>query len=218
MSGGLALVYDNSIFGATSPIIGRSMRLEVSPVTGTLQFNSFLADYRRYFMPVRPFTLAGRFLHYGRYGRDGEDGRLAQLFLGYPGLVRGYDSNSFEAGECIATSDSTFECPLFDRLYGSRMAMANFELRFPLFGLLHLGPGYYGALPVETGLFYDLGVAWTQNEKAAFLGGTREFVRSYGATLRLNLLGYAILEFDYVNPVDRPRKGWFWQFNFIAGF
>ena len=60
-----------------------------------------LADYRKYFMPVRPFTIALRGMHYGRYGRDSEDARLSPLYLGYPGLVRGYDVSSFDANECV---------------------------------------------------------------------------------------------------------------------
>lgn len=215
---GLALVYDTSVFGATSPLIGQSYRVEFSPTIGSLNMNTMLVDYRRYFMPIRPFTFAARLLHFGRYGRDAEDGRLTPLFLGYPGLVRGYDSNSFDTNEFVATSDSTFDSPVFDRSIGSRLAIANFELRFPLFGVLHAGSGYYGVFPIETGVFYDTGWAWTRNDKASFLGGDREAVRSYGATARLNLLGYAVLEIDYVKPVDRPHKGWFWQFNFTAGF
>lgn len=215
---GLALVYDTSIFGATSPLIGQGYRIEFSPTFGTLDMNTMLVDYRRYFMPIRPFTFAARLLHFGRYGKDAEDARLSPLFIGYPGLVRGYDSNSFGANEFVATSDSTFDSPVFDRLIGSRIAIANFEIRFPLFGLLHFGPGFYGAFPIETGVFYDTGVAWTKNDKASFLGGDRELVRSYGATARVNLLNFAVLEIDYVNPVDRPQKGWFWQFNFTAGF
>lgn len=215
---GLALVYDTSVFGATSPLIGQSYRVEFSPTLGTLAMNTMLVDYRRYFMPIRPFTFAGRLLYFGRYGKDAEDSRLTSLFLGYPGLVRGYDSNSFGTNEFVATSDSTFDSPVFDRLIGSRIAVTNFELRFPLLGLLHLGPGFYGAFPIETGVFYDAGWAWTRENKASFLGGNREAVRSYGPTARINLLGYAVLQIDYVKPVDRPQKGWFWQFNFTAGF
>lgn len=214
----LALVYDSSVFGATSPLIGQSYRIDFSPTIGTIDMNTLLVDYRRYFMPIKPFTLAGRLLHFARYGKDAEDSRLTPLFLGYPGLVRGYDSNSFGSNEFVATSDTTFDSPLFDRLIGSRLAITNFEVRFPLFGLLHVGPGFYGIFPVETGLFYDAGWAWTRNDKASFLGGNRQAVRSYGATARVNLLGYAVVEVDYVNPVDRPQKGWFWQFNFTAGF
>ena len=65
-----ALVYDSSIFGATSPLVGRRYRFEYSQMAGSLTYGGLLADYRRYFMPVRPFTFAVRGLHYGRYGAD----------------------------------------------------------------------------------------------------------------------------------------------------
>ncbi len=167
-------------------------------------------------MPVRPFTLAARVLHYGRYGKDSQDGRLTPIFIGYQDLVRGYDAGSFTTADC---GNDTLSCPSFDRLFGSRIAVANFELRFPLLGVLHLGKGYYGALPLETGVFYDAGVAWNKGEKPSFIhGGTRKMVRSYGAVARLNLLGYLVLEADYVKPLDRPGKGAFWQINISPGF
>lgn len=211
----LALVYDTSVFGATSPIIGQSYRLEFSPLLGSINMYTILGDYRRYIMLRKPFTFATRVLHYGRYGQDAETTKLAALFVGYPGLVRGYDSNSFDSNEFVATSDSTFDSPVIDRLFGSKITVANFELRFPLFRVLGLGSGYYGPLPIETGVFYDLGAAWQRGSKVSFFN---DAVKSYGATARLNLLGYAVLEIDYVNPVDRPQKGWFWQFNLTAGF
>ena len=71
-----ALVHDTSVFGATSPILGQRFRLEVSPTLGSVNYTGVLADFRQYVMPVRPFTLAGRVLHYGRYGAGGEDPRL----------------------------------------------------------------------------------------------------------------------------------------------
>lgn len=212
----LAFVYDNSFFGATGPIFGQRYRLEISPSLGSLNYYTILADFRRYLLPVRPFTIAFRALHYGRYGGDGEDGRLLPLFIGYQDLLRGYDSNSFSAGECNPVEGDN--CPAFSQLFGSRMALANIELRFPPLGLLNLGRGYYGAFPIEMGLFYDAGVAWNSNDKASFLGGARDLVKSYGVAIRVNMFGFAILEFDYVNPVDRPEKGWFWQFNLSPGF
>ncbi|MDZ7343225.1 MAG: basic secretory protein-like protein, partial [candidate division KSB1 bacterium] len=212
----LALVYDTSIFGATSPIVGQSYRFEFTPITGSLSWHTILADYRRYLMPVRPLTLAMRLLHYGRYGRDAEDARLSPIYIGFPNIIRGYSSDSFDATECIAIGEDP--CPVYNQLFGSRIAVANFELRFPLFGVLGLGPGYYGALPVEAGGFYDMGVAWTKADRAWLLGGEREPVKSYGAMARMNLFGYLIFEVDFVQAVDRPRKGWFWQFNFTTGF
>jgi len=212
-----ALVYDNSFFGATSPILGQRYRLELSPTVGSLNFVGVLADYRKYFMPVRPFTFATRLLHYGRYGKDGEDPRLQPLFLGYSGLVRGYSFGSFDASECQSPDPNS--CPVFDKLLGSRMVVGNAELRFPLFGALGIGSGYYGVFPLEFTVFGDGGLAWdSQNKPSVFGSGTRDPVFSAGAGLRINLLGFAVGEVDLVRPFNRPDKGWVWQFELQPGF
>jgi len=212
-----ALVYDNSFFGATSPILGERYRLEVDPVMGSLQFFSVLADYRRYWQPVRPFTIAARLLHFGRYGRDAEDStHLYPLYMGYQSLVRGYDYNSFDASECVATA--TDPCPVYDNLVGTRLLVGNLELRFPLFGVFGIGSGYYGILPVEAAFFGDAGVAWHQGEEPTFFGGQRPVVSSAGIALRLNVLGFAVAEADYVHPFNRPGKNWLWQFGLTEGF
>ena len=210
-----ALVYDSSVFGATSPIIGQRYRFEYSQVAGSLLYSGVLADYRKYFMPARPFTFAIRGLHYGRYGRDGEDVRLSPLYIGYPGMVRGYEMGSFDASEC--PPNATSSCEVFDRLVGSRMMIGGVELRVPLVGLFR-PRAMYGAVPVEIGVFADAGVAWTGDIKPGFLGGERDWARSVGATLRFNAFGYAIGELDYVRPLDRPGRGWMWQFNLTPGF
>jgi Tol biopolymer transport system component len=214
-----ALVYDNSLSGATGPIVGQRYRFEVSPTAGTLSYVGILGDFRKYFLPVRPFTIATRILHYGRYGEGGENSRLQPLFLGYPGLVRGYSYGSFDARECTPTAADPNACPVFDQLLGSRMIVANAELRFPLFGALGIGSGYYGVFPLEFTVFGDGGLAWdTQNDPSVLGSGTRDPVFSAGAGLRINLLGFAIAELDLVRPFDRPDKGWVWQFELQPGF
>jgi Tol biopolymer transport system component len=214
-----ALVYDNAFGGATGPILGQRYRIEVSPTVGSLDFVGGLVDYRKYFMPVRPFTLATRVLHYGRYGSGGEDSRLQPLFLGYPGLVRGYSFGSFDASECRPSADDPNSCPVFDQLLGSRIVVASAELRFPLFGVLGIGSGYYGAFPIDFTVFGDGGLAWdTQHEPSVLGSGSRDPVFSAGAGLRINLLGFAIAEVDLVRPFDRPDKGWVWQFELQPGF
>ena len=40
-------------------------------------------------MPLRPFTLAARLMHYSRYGSGAQDQRLTPLYLGYPSLLLG---------------------------------------------------------------------------------------------------------------------------------
>lgn len=210
-----ALVYDSSLFGATSPLVGRRYRFEYSQMAGTLTYGGFLADYRQYFMPARPFTIALRGMHYGRYGSDGEDQRLTPLYLGYQGLIRGYDFGSFDANEC--ESIAMVSCPAFDRLNGSRVAVLNAEFRFPLLGLFSR-KNFYGPFPIEMALFADAGLAWTSDIKPRFAGGDRDWARSAGAALRVNVLGFAVAEIDYVRPLDRSRKGWLWQFGLTPGF
>ena len=217
-----AFVYDTSYFGATSPILGQSYRFEVETLSGTVDMYSVLADYRHYFMPVRPFTLAFRLLHYGRYGKGAEDPRMYPLFLGYETLVRGYNSTSFTASE-VYSETNPFD---YDQLFGSKIFVANVELRFPLFGVLGIGKGYYGIFPVDFISFFDAGVAWMEgdydsdgdDDRAWFLGGDRRLVRSVGVGLRTNLFGFIILGLDYVHPLDRPSKNWYFQFTLTPGF
>jgi Tol biopolymer transport system component len=210
-----ALVFDTSIFGATSPILGRRYRLEVSPTFGDLPYTSLLVDFRQYVMPFKPVTVAARILHYGRYGSAAEDFRLTPLYLGYPHLMRGYDFGSFHASECVANAESS--CPAFDRLIGSRMLIANAEVRFPLLGLFKR-EFVYGPVPLEGVIFGDAGVAWTRDDNPSFADGTRDVVRSVGAGIRVNAFGFAVLEFDAVRPLDRPGRGWMFAFNFSPGF
>lgn len=211
-----ALVFDNSLFGGTGPILGRRWRLEVSPMIGSIDLVGALADIRQYLMPVRPLTLAARLMHVGRYGPDAADNRLMPLFLGYQTIMRGYDNNSFNFNECVPTAE--LDCPAFDQLIGNQgMLVGNLEARLPITGPL-------GVLtrrafpPIDLFTFTDAGTAWDEGQKPEILGGTRPTVWSYGAGMRLNLFGFIIGEIAFVNPVDRPNKGWHFQLGFAPGF
>jgi WD40 repeat protein len=207
-----ALVSDNSLFGATSPIAGYRSRFEISPNLGSLRMTNALVDVRKYFMPARFYTFAVRGLHFGRYGAGGEDSRLIPLFIGYPEFVRGYNIGSIEASEC--PSDGT--CPVFDRLVGSRMLVGNLEFRFPLLRPFGVGERMYGPLPVEVAFFVDGGVAWSRGQKP--FESTRKPVSSGGLSLRTSLLGFAIAQIDFARPFDRPGRGWIWGFSLTPGF
>ena len=213
--GSTALVYDTSIFGATSPIRGSRYRLEYAQSAGSLLYSGVTTDVRTYLMPVKPYTIALRGMYSGRFGPDAEDDMLPALFLGYPGLVRGYDQYSFESTEC--GGGTTGSCPAFDRLIGSRVAIANAELRFPIWGAFG-GNQFYGPLPIEAAFFTDAGVAWGQSLRAGTLPGDNKPVVSYGAALRINVLNFAVAEIDFVRPLQRPTQGWMWQFQFRPGF
>jgi outer membrane protein assembly factor BamA len=207
-----ALVYDTSLFGGTSPVLGRRYRLEFGSNAGGLSYSTALADYREYVRLPRNLTLAGRVLHFGRYGGGAEDQRLQELYLGYPALIRGYSAESFSSQECGPELELTGACPSFDQLLGSRVAVANAELRIPIIGALGLVPSR-GFPPVEFAPFFDAGVAWRKNERLpVFQEGDRSVVKSYGASLRTNVLGFAVFQFSYVRPMDRA-KGWHFEFS-----
>ena len=212
-----AVVYDNSLFGATSPIMGQRYRIEASPLLGDLTLVNVLVDVRKYIMPARPFTLAGRIMHTGRYGPDQDNPRLYPLFLGYKAVVRGYPQDAFQTNT-LGCFLGVAPCSSINQLLGSKILAANVEFRFPLFGVLGLGSGYYGGLPIEMAFFADGGVAWTGTDQAWFLGGTRKPVYSVGAALRMNLFGFAIVELDAVRPLSRPGSGIVWQFGLTPGF
>ncbi len=230
--------YDTGIFGATSPILGANMALSVSPTVGNVNFTTAIADFRKYFMPVKPFTLAFRATHMGRYGKGAEDQRFYPIYIAYWDLVRGYESvSNEELNEYQLHPESAFD---FNRLYGSRMLLANAELRFPLLGILGLGKGYYGAWPLEFCAFFDWGIAyasnpaywWSQYDPTVVpveqwpalarpwfvSGGLRKPLRSYGIGVRTNLFGVLVLGLNYVYPIDRPVRGWHLQMSISPGF
>ena len=211
-----AIVHDTSFFGATGPIYGSRYRLEVGQTTGTLQFTNLVADWRRYFMPVRPFTIAVRGMHYGRYGRNSQHPQLLDLFVGYPELVHGYGNGTFSSAEC-GRHDTSRECGVFNSLIGSRILVANAEVRAPLYGLF-TGDIEYGRIPVEVAAFFDAGVAWTATTRPSFAGGDRDVVRSAGGAVRVNAFGLLIVEVAASRPFDRIDRSWQWQIGLRQSF
>ncbi len=205
-----AYVQDTAVFGPVSPILGQRLRLEVEPALGSLTFADVRLDARRYFMPVRPVTIATRVEHVGRYGRSAADSRLTPLVLGLQTLVRGYDLTTFAAREC---GRAATECSLMDELSGSRLALLNVEVRAPLFGVLS-GDFDYGRIPIEAIAFMDAGFLWTRGQNAR--NDAHRF-RTIGAGARTNL-GGLILELTAARPLDRVDKAWTLSFLLRPGW
>ncbi len=72
-------------------------------------------------------------------------------------------------------------------------------------------------------MFADAGMAWRQDleetpidEQAFFFGGDREPVYSAGVTLRFNLNGFIVLQYDLARAFERDE--WVSQFGFLPGF
>src|SRR3954469_20994273 len=216
-----ALVGDNSYYGFTSPVRGHRYRLEVRPTFGDLQFAGVTADYRRYFF-FRPVTVAARGLHYGRYGRDESNPQLSTLYLGDPTLVHGYELGSVGLSECTPVPGSVSGCPEFDRLTGSRLVVANFEVRLPFLGVEGYGVFRVRFLPTDLVLFADAGTAWSkgQTPELRFDRTTpaRVPVVSAGVAARVLLGGFAVLEFYTAKPFQRPKAGWVTGFFISPGW
>ena len=203
-----AFVGDSSFFGFVSPISGTRYRYSAEAITGDLNFQSGLADHRKYFL-AQPWTFAVRGLFYGRYGDDAEDNRISPLFIGNQNLVRGYDSGSFEGSECTRIPGGS-GCPEFDRLIGSKMALASMELRVPLFGVQGYGLIEAPYFPTELLGFVDVGAAWTENQDVTwkFERDTTERVpvASAGVAARILLGGYLPIQLYYAFPFQRPQE------------
>jgi Tol biopolymer transport system component len=218
--GRVALVHDTSFYGATSPIYGARSRFEVGRTTGTARYTTALADWRRYFMPVRPFTIAVRGMHFGRYGSGSEHPQLLDVYAGHPEYVHGYGIGSFSAIECLTDIDgagATGECDVFRSLIGSRLFVANIEVHAPIPGLFR-GEIEYGRFPIDVVAFADAGVAWTRHDRPEFFGGQRQVVRSVGAAVRVNVFGLLAVELSAARPLDRLDKGVQWQLGIRQGF
>ncbi|MFL6194898.1 MAG: BamA/TamA family outer membrane protein [Thermoanaerobaculia bacterium] len=217
----VAYVGDSSYFGFTAPVRGRRYRFEVEPTFGDLEFQSLTADYRRYFF-LRPVTLAMRGLHFGRYGRDAESERLSQLYVGRQTLVRGYELGDISLAECTPVPGNSGACPEFDRLVGSRVAVANLELRLPLLGVQGYGLIHASFLPTDLAFFVDAGTAWDKDTtpKLRFERNTADRVPvvSAGVSARVLLGGFAVLEFYYAKPFQRPRESWVTGFVISPGW
>ena len=216
VSPSLGLVHDNALFGYTGPFAGARSRLQISPSLGDWQFVSGLADWRRYFF-ARPFTLAVRGVFFGRQGRDATK---FQSFLGSTDLLRGYTAGSLINNECAqgaTTSTGVTGCPDLDRLIGSKLAVANVELRFPLTRNVMLGFLPIGLPPIEAALFYDLGLAWNSGDQIKWqrdpgddVEHVRQPLKSWGGSIRANVLGLLILRVDYTKPLDRTHANPYW--------
>ena len=214
-----AFVGDSSTFGFISPINGTRYRYEIESLTGDLNFQTALGDWRRYFF-MRPVTFAVRALHYGRYGTGAEDERLSPLYLGQGSMMRGYDPYSIDPIEC-GTENPALSCPVFDRLIGTRLGLGSVEVRAPLFGTREFGLINAPFLPTEAYAFADAGAAWSDDESVTWEYQTRTDARvpvfSVGVGVRL-LLSYIPIEFYAAKPFQRPDEEIVYGFNIAPGW
>ncbi len=193
---GAALVYDTAVFGAASPVLGQRYRFALAPAFGDVRLVTAVGDYRRYFMPVRPFTVAVRAETVARFGSGATDPRLLPLIWNMRDVVRGFDTDN-------------------DTIRTSRFAVGNVELRAPLAGVLHR-EGIGATLPIEALAFADCGRFWMPTAINTHASRATTLC-SAGAGARINAAGF-VFEFDAVRPFGPASQGWRLGINFLPGF
>ena len=216
----LGYVSDNALFGYTGPIMGRRYRFQVMPTLGSFQWMEYLADYRRYDPIIFNFiTVATRFTTRMAVGRDELE---TPTYIGRPELLRGYNRESCSQG--VITGELDVNSCAAARLIGSRVAIANAELRFPLVRQFYFAIIPFPLPPVDGLAFYDVGLAWsagneleTTRPSSGDLTNVRYPLRSYGFGLRVNLFNFALARWDYSVPLDIDRKP-FWTFSLGPSF
>jgi Tol biopolymer transport system component len=215
---GAALVGDRTVSGLVGPLDGQRFRLGVDKYYGEFNFFQATADYRKYLF-LKPVSLAFRALHYGRYGQGSED--IFPMFVGSSWFVRGYNTSG-------ASNLLTENGRSINELFGSKMAVANFEIRLPFTGPERLSVIKSKVLFTELALFADAGVAWYEfgqfGEPIYRRDSAGEILRdplgralverpeaqpvfSTGISGRVNLFGAMILEPYYAFPIQNGNFG-----------
>jgi hypothetical protein len=207
-----SLVGDNSFFGVASPLNGYRYRIEAEYDFGTYKYFTPTIDLREY-ARVAPVTFAARLYGYGRFGNTGS---LYPLYVGYPYLIRGYESQTFYNGNNKASTNGF----TIDQLSGNRIAVANFEVRLPFSGPEKLSQFKSKFFFTELNLFFDAGLAWNAGNEIKFQSGPdpigklpngltvynqnqRVPATSAGISLRVNMFGAFVLEPYLAYPFNR---------------
>jgi Tol biopolymer transport system component len=215
-----AYVADNTLWGINGPIMGRRFRLQVEPTFGRYQWMEYLADYRRYDPIIfNTLTIATRGMASISMGRDADSLRK---YIGYSSIIRGYEGRSLLSSTCaIESGNDLARC---SPVLGSRVAVANVELRFPLVRRADLG-GIIALPPIEGLVFYDAGVAWFGGQDVRFArrpvdnpSTDRALLTSHGFGVRVNLYNFAVLRWDYAIPHAAAERRGFWRFSFGPNF
>lgn len=208
----LSFIHDNTTFGYTSPIKGTRYNITAfaSPKLGNdgLGFASLIGDYRTYFKLADDYTFVFRLA--GGYSVGPNPQRF---YIGGTDnwLNREFENNTIPINSIEDYAFSTPGLPLrgynYDKMSGSKYALTNLELRFPLFRYFILGALPIGFANVEGAMFLDAGTAWSDNnrlqlfEKVDGTTRTKDLLMGTGMGARAIMFGIP-LKFDVAWSYD----------------
>lgn len=172
----LAYIHDNVLYGSTGPINGSRSRVSAEYALGGIKYTTAVLDDRHYTSLTRRLVFARRLLGGASFGDDPQFFRFGGAFT-----YRGKD---------------------YGELIGTRAAIGNVELRFPLIEALRVGfPLTLSLGGINGVVFLDAASAWNAGTDPKFfssVGGLHPegMHLAYGFGARINL-GYFILRYDY---------------------
>lgn len=197
----LSYVFDNSLWGYTSPIKGSRFNITTmgSPKIGSngVEFISLLGDFRKYFKLADDYTFAVRFSGGASFGNNpqrfylgGTEGWINYEFENYNIPISNIEEYAFSMAGLPLRGYN------FDRISGSKYALFNSELRFPLFRYLIFGLLPFGFQNIQGNIFFDAGTAWRNNNDLKLIttengtAVTRDLLMGMGAGTRIVFLGF----------------------------
>ncbi|MFC3809869.1 tolB protein precursor [Lacihabitans lacunae] len=204
-----AVVGDHAVFGTVAPLKGYRYRFELAQYFGTSSYTSVLADYRKYTY-AKPVTIATRFLYNGRLNPTNLDvlNQINPLYLGFPWNMHGF------WGRALTNQQGTISQ---ENLQGDQMLVGNFEVRLPFTGPEKLALIKFNYLPSDLNFFVDAGLVWSKSNKIGETNAITSFgannfnfktspIVTTGLSLRVNVLGYVILEPYVALPFYNSKK------------
>lgn len=185
----LMLVHDDALWGHTGPVMGRRWLAAAEASRrawgSDLDFSTGFLDLRNYWRLSRRYGLAARLMGGASVGPDPQ-----RFYLGGSQTLRGYG---------------------YESMYGTRMALANLEMRVPFIDRLEMAfppLRFYG---IRGAFFYDMGAAWSDDRM--FQGASRpgdalirleDLRASLGTGVRVNLYPF-LMKLDLAWPTDLAR-------------
>jgi Tol biopolymer transport system component len=196
----LSYVYDNTMWGYLAPVSGSRFNISLSgsPKLGDngLEFGTLTGDFRKYFKIADDYTFALRM-----HGGASIGANPQRFFIGGADnwINREFENYNIPYGTIDEFAFSVAGTPLrgynYDRMAGSKYAILNAELRFPVFRYLILGLPPIGFKDIMGNFFFDAGTAWSDNRSLRFfeeVNGstvTRDLLMGMGYGFRAVFLG-----------------------------
>ena len=218
----LSFVFDNTLWGYLAPSRGTRYNITAlsSPKLSSdgLEFSSLLGDFRHYIKLGDDYSFAMRFAGGFSVGSNPQ-----RFFIGGVDnwINREFENNNLPLGRSV--QEYAFSMPglplrgfNYDRMSGSKYALLNLELRFPLFKYLIMGLLPIGFQNIQGNLFIDAGTAWSDTKQLRFFDKdssdrltTRDLLLGTGFGTRAVIFGFP-LKFDVawnfnMNKFSKPK-------------